>query len=163
MVGLRFCEELLKKNDHGDVSLTVVGAEDVPAYDRVNLSRLAKGATVEDLTLRPGDWYVENELDLRLGARVKTIATGEKKVILESGEALDYDTLVLATGSSAFVPAIPGRDHPDVFTYRTVRDVEKIRARSQTARTAAVIGGGLLGLEAAELLSMAGLRVTIVQ
>ena len=163
MVGLRFCEELLKNNENRDVSLTVVGAEDVPAYDRVNLSRLAKGTTLEDLTLRSRDWYVENEIDLRLSARVKAIATGERKVILEGGETLDYDELVLATGSSAFVPTIPGRDHPDVFTYRTVRDVERIRSRSKTARTAAVIGGGLLGLEAAELLSIAGLRVTVVQ
>ena len=157
MVGHRLVRECLAR---GIDDITVVGEEVHPAYDRVHLSSLFDGATPEDLAL--GD---EPDVTLVLGDPVDGLDVGAGTATLASGRAIAWDTCVLATGSAPFVPPIPGTDADGSFVYRTIDDLDAIRAwvGVRRCRTGAVVGGGLLGLEAANALRLLGLDVTVVE
>lgn len=163
MVGQRFLEELTDRAGAARFHITCIGEESRPAYDRVHLSDLFAGRTPADLQLADANWYGERAVELVLADPVLHIDRAARTVRTRSGRTLSYDFLVLATGSAPFVPSIPGSDLPGVFVYRTVDDVDAIRAWSGRARCAAVIGGGLLGLEAAKAVVDLGLTTHVVE
>jgi nitrite reductase (NADH) large subunit len=163
MVGYKFCEKLLaKEKDDKRFTLTVFGEEPRVAYDRVHLSEYFAGKTADDLTLASPEWYHENEIALYLSDPVVDIDREAKTVRSHHGVVVYYDYLVMATGSGAFVPSIPGVEKDGVFVYRTIEDLEMIQAYARTAKNGAVLGGGLLGLEAAKALLDLGLKETHV-
>ena len=161
MVGYKFCEKLLSKQITG-LQLTVFGEETRPAYDRVHLSEYFSGKTADDLTIAPAGWYAANGITLYTGDPVQSIDRTKKTVHSFHGITSPYDYLVLATGSSAFVPPVAGVEKQGVFVYRTIEDLEMISSYARGAKTGAVIGGGLLGLEAAKALLDLGIRDTHV-
>lgn len=159
MVGYKFCEKLLAKEKNGqEFTLTVFGEEPRAAYDRVHLSEYFAGKTAEDLTMAPVEWYVENGIRLFLSDPVVDIDREEKLIRSHHGHVVHYDYLVMATGSGAFVPSIPGVEKDGVFVYRTIEDLELIQSYAKKAKKGAVLGGGLLGLEAAKALLDLGLE-----
>jgi nitrite reductase (NADH) large subunit len=161
MVSYKFCEKLIAKaNDK--YHITVFGEETRPAYDRVHLSEFFSGKSADELTLAPKEWYATHGIILHLGDPVVQINRSEKTVISLKGHILPYDILVMATGSSAFVPTIPGTDKNGVFIYRTIEDLELMQAWAKKAKKGAVIGGGLLGLEAAKAMLDLGVSDTHV-
>ncbi|MEZ4600805.1 MAG: nitrite reductase large subunit NirB [Syntrophotaleaceae bacterium] len=162
MVGHRFCEELIERGMTEKNRVIVFGGEKRPAYDRVHLSSWFSDQPV-DLTLQDADWYRDNNIELNLGDPIVTIDRGSRTVVTASGRKQPYDKLVLATGSSAFMPPIPGKDLTGVFAYRTIEDLEAIAAYSRQASRVAVIGGGLLGLEAAKACVDLGLETKVVE
>lgn len=162
MVGYKCCEKLLAQAGDTPLELVVFGEEQRPAYDRVHLSAFFDGKTADDLTMAPLSWYVQNNIRLHLGDPVQQIDRVHKTVHSYKGITESYDYLVLATGSAAFVPPIPGVDKQGVFIYRTIEDLELMRDYAPKARKAAVIGGGLLGLEAAKALLDLGISDTHV-
>ncbi|MCF2442787.1 nitrite reductase large subunit NirB [Dyadobacter sp. CY345] len=159
MVGYKFCEKLLakKKNDQ-EFMLTVFGEEPRVAYDRVHLSEYFAGKSADDLTMASKEWYEENNIRLFLSDPVVDIDREEKLVRSHHGHVVHYDYLIMATGSGAFVPSIPGVEKDGVFVYRTIEDLELIQAYARKAKRGAVLGGGLLGLEAAKALLDLGLE-----
>src|SRR5215208_7863239 len=126
MVGYKFCEKLLAKSKN--FNIIVFGEESRPAYDRVHLSEYFNGKSADDLTLSNGSWYAENGITLHLSDPVKSIDRHSKKIYSYKGCEQSYDYLVLATGSSAFVPTIPGIEKDGVFVYRTIEDLELIKS-----------------------------------
>jgi nitrite reductase (NADH) large subunit len=162
MVGYKFCEKMLAKQKDASARLTVFGEEFRPAYDRVHLSEFFSGKTAEDLTMAPQEWYINNNIELHLGDPVQHIDRENKIVRSFKGIEVSYDYLVLATGSSAFVPPIPGVEKQGVFIYRTIEDLEAMRDYARKATKGAVIGGGLLGLEAAKAMIDLGITDTQV-
>ena len=163
MVGYKFCEKFLDKGASDSHDVTVFGEEKRPAYDRVQLTQYFSGKTVEDLTLADKEWYRERRIDLRLGDKVVTIDREKKTLTSQSGSSLGYDQIVLATGSLPFVPSVPGIDKQGIFVYRTLEDLDGIIAYAKGAKRAAVIGGGLLGLEAAKAVFDLGLETHVVE
>jgi nitrite reductase (NADH) large subunit len=163
MVGHRFVESFLEHAGAERFQVVVLGEEPRPAYDRVHLSDLFSGRTPADLALGSAEDYAAHGVELRVGMRVKAIDRDACCVITCDGERLPYDALVLATGSSPFVPPVPGTEKRGVFVYRTIEDVEAIRAAAAAARIGIVIGGGLLGLEAAKALRDLGLETHVVE
>lgn len=162
MTSYKFCEKMIAKAAPGSVELVVFGEEPRPAYDRVHLSAFFDGKTAKDLEMAPASWYAEQNITLHLGDPVQQIDRTLKTVHSYKGITETYDYLVLATGSAAFVPPIPGVDKKGVFIYRTIEDLEMMRDYAPKAKTGAVIGGGLLGLEAAKALLDLGLQKTHV-
>jgi nitrite reductase (NADH) large subunit len=162
MVGYKFCEKLLSHPRSRLFTVTVFGEEIRPAYDRVHLSEFFAGKSAADLSLAPADWYRDNGIELHLGDPIQHIDRVNKKIRSFNGLEVAYDVLILATGSSAFVPGIPGVEKQGVFVYRTIEDLELIRAYAPGVKTGAVIGGGLLGLEAAKAMIDLGIRNTHV-
>ncbi len=162
MVGYKFCEKLITKDTAQEFDLVVFGEEVRPAYDRVHLSSYFAGKTADDLTMAPASWYTENGITLHLSDPVVDIDRDAKTVRSHHGLVQNYDYLVLATGSSAFVPPIPGVEKDGVFVYRTIEDLDLMQSHAKTAKKGAVIGGGLLGLEAAKALLDLGLTETHV-
>ena len=160
MVGQRFLEAVAPGTAF---SITVIGEEPRPAYDRVHLSAFFSGKTAADLSLVTEDFFSRNSITTVFGERVVAIDRGARVVRTSGGREIAYDTLVLATGSYPFVPPVPGRDRPGCHVYRTIEDLESIRASSAQARVGAVVGGGLLGLEAAKALLDLGLETHIVE
>ncbi|MFH9349967.1 nitrite reductase large subunit NirB [Kitasatospora sp. NPDC017646] len=163
MVGQRFLEAWSEQPAARGWRVTVLAEEPRPAYDRVHLSSLFSGSTPEDLALCPSGFLAEHGIDLRLGDPVSTIDRAGRTVTTRSGTEVRYDVLVLATGSVPFVPPVPGTDAPGCHVYRTIEDVDAIRAEAATARTGVVVGGGLLGLEAAGALRAGGLATHVVE
>lgn len=162
MVGLRFCRELVARA--GDrVRLVVHGEEERPAYDRVHLTRLLDGGRAEDLLLAPRSWYQQQSIALRLGDPITWIDRRERRAGARSGREIRYDALVLATGAEPALPPIPGVDLPGVFFYRSAGDLAAIDLSARRARSVAVLGGGLLGLEIAAALARRGLATTVVE
>jgi nitrite reductase (NADH) large subunit len=161
MVGHKFVETLAAAAPH--LHITVLGEEPRPAYDRVHLSEFFAGKTAEDLSLVTPGFFERTNLDLKLNAKVVAIDRAARTVTLAGGEVLGYDKLVLATGSSPFVPPLPGRERADCFVYRTIEDLEAMRACGSRARTGVVVGGGLLGLECAKALRDLGLEAHVVE
>jgi nitrite reductase (NADH) large subunit len=161
MVGQRLLEALVQ--GPAPLHLAVFAEESRPAYDRVQLSSFFSGKTAEDLSLAPPGFFARHGVDLHLTERVTDIDRERKRVRTALGREVAYDTLVLATGSYPFVPPVPGRDRPACFVYRTLDDLEAIRAAAQGARSGAVVGGGLLGLEAAKALRDLGLETHVVE
>ncbi len=162
MVGQRFLEAL---PPNAGITTTVIGEEPRPAYDRVQLSAFFSGKTAADLSLVSADFFERSGITAHLAERVIAIDRGAKRVRTTSGRELEYDTLVIATGSYPFVPPIPGRDRPGCHVYRTIEDLEAISAsaRAEGVRTGTVIGGGLLGLEAAKALLDLGLETHVLE
>ncbi|HYJ37542.1 MAG TPA: nitrite reductase large subunit NirB, partial [Chitinophagaceae bacterium] len=162
MVGHKFCEKLIARRHQKKLDIIVFGEESRPAYDRVHLSEFFSGKSAEQLSLASTDWYKNNQITLHLGDPIQSIDRHNKTVHSHKGMVEFYDVLVLATGSSAFVPAIDGIDKKGVFIYRTIEDLELISAYARKARKAAVIGGGLLGLEAAKVMLDLGIAETAI-
>jgi nitrite reductase (NADH) large subunit len=162
MVGYKFCEKLLAKQGNQPFELTVFGEEMRPAYNRVHLSEYFAGKSADDLTLAPAEWYVNNGIRLHLGDPVQSIDRVHKTIHSFKGITESYDYLVLATGSAAFVPPIPGVEKQGVFIYRTIEDLEMMTTHARHAKKGAVIGGGLLGLEAAKAMIDLGITDTQV-
>ena len=160
MVGYKFCEKLVNKSKN--FNIVVFGEEPRPAYDRVHLSEYFNGKSAEDLSMSSSSWYADNDIKLHLTDPVQEINRTEKTIHSLSGITIKYDYLVLATGSSAFVPDIPGVEKEGVFVYRTIEDLDLIKAYAINAKTGAVMGGGLLGLEAAKALIDLGIENTHV-
>jgi nitrite reductase (NADH) large subunit len=161
IAGLAVCEALRERD--ADTPVTLVCGEPRLPYDRVRLSEiLVSGASPETLQLRPVEWYEDHRVGLLLGRRVAAVRPDERVVELEDGAVLPYAALVLATGSNALLPPIPGIEHDHVHPFRGPEDCETIRAAAAGARRAAVIGGGLLGLEAARGIAAQGCPVTVV-
>jgi nitrite reductase (NADH) large subunit len=161
MVGHRLVELC---RDSGQFEITVIGEERRAAYDRVNLTKFFDGGA-EPLALTSAEAYAATGVRLVLGDAVAGIDRAAKVVRTATGLALPYDKLVLATGSSPFVPPVEGRDAPGCFVYRTIEDLEAIAAAASvaTAGVGVVIGGGLLGLEAANALRNLGLETHVVE
>ncbi|MEZ2440913.1 nitrite reductase large subunit NirB [Chitinophaga sp. RCC_12] len=162
MVGYKFCEKIISKSADTPIELVVFGEEPRPAYDRVHLTSWFDGKTADDLLLATADWYVEQGIRLHLGDPVLQIDRINKTVQSYKGIVETYDYLVMATGSAAFVPPVPGMDKKGVFIYRTIEDLEMMKAYAPGASSGAVIGGGLLGLEAAKALLDLGINNTHV-
>jgi nitrite reductase (NADH) large subunit len=162
MVGYKFCEKLLAKGNSASFNITVFGEEIRPAYDRVHLSEFFAGKSAEDLSMAPASWYADNNITLHLGDPIAQINREAKTVDSHKGLTVSYDVLILATGSAAFVPSIPGTEKNGVFIYRTIEDLELMTAYAKKAKKGAVIGGGLLGLEAAKAMIDLGVIDTTV-
>lgn len=162
MVGYKFCEKLIAKSNSLHFNITVFGEEIRPAYDRVHLSEYFAGKSAEDLTMAPASWYAENNITLHLGDPIAQINRTAKTVDSHKGLTIPYDILIMATGSAAFVPPIPGVEKDGVFIYRTIEDLEMMTAYAKKAKKGAVIGGGLLGLEAAKAMIDLGVTDTSV-
>jgi nitrite reductase (NADH) large subunit len=160
MVGQRFLESLPPDSPF---DITVLAEEPRPAYDRVQLSAFFSGKTADDLSLVSPSYFATSGIALKLNERAVSIDREARKVRASSGSELEYDVLVLALGSYPFVPPIPGRDRPDCHVYRTIEDLEAIRASSAGVRVGTVVGGGLLGLEAAKALRDLGLETHVVE
>ncbi|WP_063052251.1 nitrite reductase large subunit NirB [Nocardia arthritidis] len=166
MVGHRFVEALRSRDTEGRWQVIILSEEKLPAYDRVGLSSYVGAWDASALAL-PGNEYAGDELvELRLGQSAESIDRAARKVTTSSGDILAYDALVLATGSYPFVPPVPGHDDPACFVYRTLDDLDGIRAAAEAAGPGAVgvvVGGGLLGLEAANALRLLGLTPHVVE
>lgn len=162
MVSHRFCRTLRATSGGTRHAVTVLAAEQQPAYDRIRLST-ALNIPPADLLLAPQRWYEEQGIDLRLATLAKRIDRKAQRVTTEAGDSFDYDVLVLATGSEPQKPPMSGLDLPGVFMFRDLDDVAAIQLHASLAKRAAVVGGGLLGLEAAKLLTDAGLEVDLVE
>jgi nitrite reductase (NADH) large subunit len=143
--------------------VTVFCGEPRPAYDRVQLTSFFSGKSAADLSLVPAGFFEQHGIALRLGDKAVAIDRTRKLVRSARGHELPYDKLVLATGSYPFVPSLPGAEWPDCFVYRAIEDLEAIRAAAGRARVGTVIGGGLLGLEAAKALHDLGLETHVVE
>lgn len=163
MVGHRFVEACV---DHGlldECELTVVSEEGQLAYDRVNLSKFFEGHSRESLQLAQLDTYQKLGIPVVLGDPAVVLDTIRRTLTTKSGRRIEYDQLVLATGSRPFVPPIEGRDLAGCFVYRTLEDLDEIRAYATRCRVGVVIGGGLLGLEAARALQSLNLETHVVE
>lgn len=162
-VGFRFIRDLVERQPLGHRKLVVFGEEPTPAYDRVNLTSFLDSEEPDSLQYEPASWYEANGIRLHTSDAVTQIDRSAKQVHSASGRVVAYDQLVLATGSRAFVPPVPGTDLQGVFAYRTIDDLAKIRTAAEGSRRAVVLGGGLLGLEAADALKRLGLQVFVVE
>jgi nitrite reductase (NADH) large subunit len=161
MVGFKFCEKL--RNLSKEIKIIVYGEEPRPAYDRVHLSSFFSGTTAEELLIAPREWYKDHNIELHTSELVTDIDRERKTIKTHSGKIDHYDVLVLATGSSAFVPPLAGVERHGVFVYRTIEDLNQITAYSRKVKRGAVMGGGLLGLEAAKALVDLGLETHVVE
>jgi nitrite reductase (NADH) large subunit len=162
MVGHRFVQAAIERGLTETHDIVVIGEEPRPAYDRVGLTSWFEVGSAE-LSLLPSGEYDDPRVRLILGTPVTAVDRDACTVTLAGGAVLDYDELVLATGAAPFVPPVPGTDLRNVFVYRTIEDLEAIAAAARTARSGAVIGGGLLGLEAANALRGLGLETHVVE
>jgi nitrite reductase (NADH) large subunit len=165
MVGHRFVERLVEFDAGSDRQFQIVTfcEEPRPAYDRVQLTKFFEYRDAEKLMLARREWYDEQGVQLHVGDKAVSIDRERKVVRSEQGREIPYDVVVLATGSVPFVPTVPGVDKSGVFVYRTIEDLERIVEFSRGARSAAVIGGGLLGLEAAKAAYDLGLETHVVE
>ena len=166
MAGVRVLEELLKiAPDLHDI--TVFGAEPHPNYNRIMLSPVLAGEqTLDQIVLNPLSWYERHGITLHLGTTVTTIDRARRQVIATRADGTTvsarYDRLILATGSTPFIPPVPGHRLEGVIAYRDIADTEAMIEAARTRRHAVVVGGGLLGLEAANGLKLRGMEVTVV-
>jgi len=162
MVGHHFLEQFVASPGAAEYEILVFGEEKQLAYDRVHLSEYFTGSTHADLAMGTADWYTAQGIKLRLNEPVTALDRDRRIVTTPKGE-YGYDELVLATGSFPFVPPIEGREHPHCFVYRTLDDLDAIRASAQDGKSGVVVGGGLLGLEAANALRSLGLQAHVVE
>ena len=162
MVGHKFLESLAEAGLQ-NAEVTVLCEEPRPAYDRVHLSEFFAGKSAEDLSVVEPGFFERTGFTLRLAARAVAIERRDRTVTTADGEVLPYDKLVLATGSTPFVPPIPGRDRDKCFVYRTIEDLKAMKVAGAKSRTGVVVGGGLLGLECAKALCDLGLQTHVVE
>ncbi|OZC43394.1 nitrite reductase (NAD(P)H) [Rhodococcus sp. WWJCD1] len=166
MVGHRFVEALRARDEAAEWKVTVLCEEALPAYDRVGLSSYVGAWDHKELALAGNDYPGDLLVEMRTGVRADRIDRDHRTVETSAGDSVEYDALVLATGSYPFVPPIPGHDLPGCFVYRTLDDLDKIRARADAAGPGAVgvvVGGGLLGLEAANALQKMGMTPHVIE
>lgn len=166
MVGHRFVEALRARDEAAEWKVTVLCEEALPAYDRVGLSSYVGAWDHRELALAGNDYLGDDAVDMRIGVRADSVDRDAKTVTTSVGDVIEYDALVFATGSYPFVPPIAGHDRPECFVYRTLDDLDKIRARADHAGPGAVgvvVGGGLLGLEAANALKKMGMTPHVVE
>ncbi|MET9296145.1 nitrite reductase large subunit NirB [Streptomyces sp. NPDC003077] len=163
MVGQRFLEVLAEQPGATGRRVTVLAEEPRPAYDRVHLTSWFSGTSTDELSLCDPDFLTAHGIDLRLGDPATAIDRAAHTVTTAAGHTLRYDALVLATGSYPFVPPVPGHDAEGCHVYRTIEDLEAIRADAGRARAGVVVGGGLLGLEAAGALQALVLETHVVE
>lgn len=162
MVGHKFLEALAGSGNDA-MQVTVLCEEPRAAYDRVHLTEFFTGKSADDLSLVEEGFFERSGYALKLNARAVAIDRAARTVTASTGEVLAYDKLVLATGSYPFVPTIDGRDRAGCFVYRTIEDLEAMRAFGAHSKTGTVVGGGLLGLEAAKALRDLGLQTHVVE
>ncbi|MBI2734327.1 MAG: NAD(P)/FAD-dependent oxidoreductase [Aquabacterium sp.] len=162
MAGVRTLEELMKVAP--DLyEITVFGAEPHPNYNRILLSPVLAGEqTVDEIILNPVSWYEDNGITLHLNKKVVSVDRTRRVVVAEDGTEAEYDRLLLATGSNPFILPVPGKDLNGVISYRDIADTQYMIETARTHQHAVVIGGGLLGLEAANGLMLRGMKVTVV-
>ena len=163
MVGHHFLEQCVSRDLHLAYQIVVLCEERYAAYDRVHLSEYFSGRSAGSLSLVEDDFFARYGIELRLSCRVAEIDRDLRVVRDTAGHETHFDKLVLATGSYPFVPPVPGRDLPGCFVYRTLDDLDRIRESAATATRGVVIGGGLLGLEAANALKQLGLETHVVE
>lgn len=162
MAGVRCIEEILKIQPER-FEVTVFGSEPHPNYDRIQLSNVLQGATtIDDITINDWNWYKENNITLFSGETVTNIDTAKQIIYSDTNRAVEYDQLILATGSIPFILPIKGADKKGVTAFRNIEDCEKMIEYSKSYKKAAVIGGGLLGLEAARGLLNLGMQVDVI-
>nr|WP_294524173.1 nitrite reductase large subunit NirB [uncultured Rhodopila sp.] len=169
MAGARAVEDVLARGGADQFDITMFGDEPYGNYNRIMLSNILSGIQdSSEIFINPLDWYTENNITLHAGARITEIDRASRMVVSDTGIKLQYDKLLIATGSRAFIPPMDGARTPDgnlkdgVFGFRTLDDCSGIMARAKASRKAAVIGGGLLGLEAARGLLNHGCEVHVI-
>lgn len=161
MAGMACLDQILKKKP--DFDITVLSEEPYYNYNRILLSSVINGdKKVEDIYINTRQWYEANHIDLRLGTKAVDVDSQRKIVTTETGEEIPYDLLLLATGSTPLIPPIAGKEKKGVFVFRNIADCEAIIEQCQVSKKAVVIGGGLLGLEAARGLLTRNMNVTVV-
>lgn len=164
----RLLDELFRRNAGMRFDISVFGEEKHGCYNRILLGRILTGGTADDITLKAAGWYADRGVTYHAGTRVMRIDGPARKLHTSDDREFGYDAVVLATGSAPFVPPIDGlkdadgQPKPGAFVFRTIDDCERMRAYAQPLSSAVVLGGGLLGLEAAKSLSDLGLHVTVV-
>ncbi|MGE7391059.1 FAD-dependent oxidoreductase [Streptomyces sp. NPDC004126] len=163
MVGHRLVREVRARDGAGAWRVLVLAEEPRPAYDRISLSAYARGADPAELALEGASFDGDEHVEARLAQPVVRIDRAAGAVYCADGSRAAYDALVLATGARPFVPPVPGHDLPGCHVYRTLDDVAGIRAAARPGLPAVVVGGGLLGLEAAGALTALGMRVQVVE
>lgn len=162
-VGHNFLEYLVKSGKADDYQVTVFGEEPLPAYDRVHLTAWFETRSVDNINMVHDNFYPKNNFTLHTGDKATKIDRINKLVHSQSGLAISYDKIILATGSFPFVPPVPGHQRDNIFVYRTIDDLEKITTAAKSAKVGTVIGGGLLGLEAAKAVMDLGLQTHVVE
>lgn len=163
MVGHKFIDNMIQHEQADQYDVITFSEEPRLAYDRVQLSSYFSGSTADDLMLTSESYYEESGVKYVLNDKVVELKLADNKVVTASGREEAYDKLVLATGSFPFVPPIPGKDQPHCLVYRTIEDLEAITASASESKVGVVVGGGLLGLEAANALKNLGLEVHVVE
>jgi nitrite reductase (NADH) large subunit len=162
MAGCRAVEEVLAR-DPGRYAVTIFGAEPRVNYNRIMLSPVLAGEkSFDEIVINSAEWYAANGIELIAGDPIDRIDAAARTVISRSGRVEPYDKLLIATGSDPFIIPVPGRDLPGVVTFRDLDDVDKMLAAAEQGGSAVVIGGGLLGLEAAHGLTLRGMQVTVI-
>lgn len=168
MATCRLLDELVSRRGHEQYRIQVIGEEAGGAYNRVQLSKVLGGAAPDAVVTKPPRWYDDHGIRLHPSRRVDRLEPKERRVFFDDGESVHYDVAVLSTGSQPIVPPLEGMNDdrgemkPGLFVYRTIDDCMRIRAYARPGDTAVVLGGGLLGLEAAKVLVDRGLHVTVV-
>ena len=163
MVAHRFVEAVRDRDSDGQWQVIVLCEEPTPAYDRVSLSSYVGAWDRTALALPGNDYGADDFVELRIGVRATAIDRDARVVTTSTGDEIGYDALVLATGSYPFVPPIPGKELDRCFVYRTLDDLDAIRAAANRTPTGVVVGGGLLGLEAANALRLIGMTPHVVE
>ncbi len=163
MVGHKFLEAMIKSGQDENFEIVTFCEEPRVAYDRVHLSSYFSGSTAADLSLVEAGFYESNNITIHLNDKAIAIDKANKVVKSKQGKEIGYDKLVLATGSYPFVPPVPGHERKNCFVYRTIEDLEAITAAAKNAKVGAVVGGGLLGLEAAKALKDLGLKTHVIE
>lgn len=162
MVGHKFIDNILQ-SDSDEFDVITFSEEPRLAYDRVQLTAYFNGKSADDLSLTSEEYYQSNGVNYLLNQKVAKLDTANQQVITESGHVESYDKLILATGSFPFVPPIPGNDQEHCHVYRTIEDLDAIELSSKGSKSGVVIGGGLLGLEAANAVKNLGLETHVVE
>ncbi|WP_414728971.1 nitrite reductase large subunit NirB [Zhongshania aliphaticivorans] len=162
-VGHQFIESIIESGQGGQFDITVIGEEPRPAYDRVHLTAWFETREAASLNMVKDGFYSDNHITALTHEKVIAIDRAAQTVSTDKGEQYAYDKLILATGSFPFVPPVPGHDRKNCFVYRTIEDLEAITAAAANAKVGAVVGGGLLGLEAAKAIMDLGLKTHVIE
>ncbi|WP_198246559.1 nitrite reductase large subunit NirB [methane-oxidizing endosymbiont of Gigantopelta aegis] len=163
MVGQNFLESFVESEAREKFNIVTFCEEPRPAYDRVHLTEYFSGKTANDLSLVADDFFEKNNITVYIGDKAVEIDRKNRQVISEKGVIVHYDKIVLATGSYPFVPPVPGHDRENCLVYRTIEDLEAITKAAKNSSVGTVVGGGLLGLEAAKALKDLGLETHVVE
>ncbi|MCP4481537.1 MAG: nitrite reductase small subunit NirD [bacterium] len=163
MSSYKFCERMLEYDLEKKYTISIFGEEKYPAYDRTYISSYFVNNNLEELLLEKKSWYEKNGIDLCLDEKVRKINRSSKTITTTKHTEVSYDNLVICTGSSSYVPKIVNIDQKGVFVYRTIEDVQDIANYAKNIKSAAIIGGGLLGLEAANACRNLSLDTHIVE